>query len=228
MPRSPPRASERAEVCGVDDAVAAEVARAWRGRDRVAERVACARRGRRQRPRGKRRACGVDRPGPHAARVVGAGRVVLEAALKRKLEAAHKRKARARRAARAERDRHAALVARRRVGRDKRGALGRRALRAAEERGAAALHEVIGWALGCVEDAAAEREPALGADRAGCVDGFGKRDARPEEVPCRAVCLAQLRLGGPRASVAASTLRWVTRAAPAPSRRPGSASLPRG
>ena len=64
-----------------------------------------------------------------------------------------------------------------------------------------------GWALGRVEDAAAERKPALGADRTGGVDGFGKRDARPEEVPRRAVCRAQLRLGGPRASVAAEDPR---------------------
>jgi hypothetical protein len=64
-----------------------------------------------------------------------------------------------------------------------------------------------GWALGRVEDAAAEREPALGADRTGGVDGFGKRDARPEEVPRHAVCRAQLRFGGPRASVAADDLR---------------------
>ena len=49
----------------------------------------------------------------------------------------------------------------------------------AEELGAAALHE----AIGCIEDAAAEREPALGADRTGGVDGFGKRESRPEEVP---------------------------------------------
>jgi hypothetical protein len=123
------------------------------------------------------------------------------------LEAAHERKARAQRTARAERDRHAALVPRRRAGRDKRGALGPRALRAAEERGAAALHEVIGWAVGRIEDAAAERKPALGADRAGGVDGFGKRDARPEEVPRRPVCRAQLRLGGPRARVAAEDPR---------------------
>ena len=73
----------------------------------------------------------------------------------------------------------------------------------ADELGAAALPEAIGR----VDDAAAEREPALGADRAGCVDGFGKRDARPEEVPRRAVCRAQLRLGGPRGSVAAEDPR---------------------
>jgi hypothetical protein len=73
----------------------------------------------------------------------------------------------------------------------------------ADELGAAALPEAIGR----VDDAAARREPALGADRAGGVDGFGNRDARPEEVPRRPVCRAQLRLGGPRASVAAEALR---------------------
>ena len=73
----------------------------------------------------------------------------------------------------------------------------------ADELGAAALPEAIGR----VDDAAAEREPALGADRAGGVDGFGKRDAHPEEVPRRAVCRAQLGLRGRRASGAAEDPR---------------------
>ena len=49
----------------------------------------------------------------------------------------------------------------------------------AEERGAAALHE----ALGRVEDAAAEREPALGADRAGGAAGSASATLVPKKSP---------------------------------------------